>query len=150
MTKYNFFIKLVCSFGYSRIIELLNFLNEKEKDIIKMNYGIFPYEKEFKLKEIGEKYKIRIEKVRQIILRSEHYGFERLVLSKIKKEKFFTYSAKPLFDIGKILVSFYKKGKFFYCNDCDNNLLTRDENCNNYYFKCEKCGHISGSKIIDF
>lgn len=41
-------------------------LNEQEGDIIRMRYGLPPYEKVYSLDEIGEKYKINRERARQL------------------------------------------------------------------------------------
>lgn len=45
-------------------------INEKERDIIRMRYGFHPYVKPYKLKEIGEKYGISRERVRQLEARA--------------------------------------------------------------------------------
>ena len=46
---------------------IIKILDERETDIIKMYYGILPYEKEFTYQEIGDKYGITKERIRQII-----------------------------------------------------------------------------------
>lgn len=46
---------------------IITVLDEREADIIKMYYGIVPYETECTYQEIGEKYNITKERVRQII-----------------------------------------------------------------------------------
>ena len=46
---------------------LLSQFSERESDIINMKYGRFPYEKEYTLDEIGKKYSMSKERVRQII-----------------------------------------------------------------------------------
>ena len=46
---------------------IITVLDEREADIIKMYYGIIPYETECTYQEIGEKYNITKERVRQII-----------------------------------------------------------------------------------
>ena len=45
-------------------------LNNRESDCLNMHYGRYPYEKEYTLEEIGEKYKISKERARQIINKS--------------------------------------------------------------------------------
>lgn len=45
-------------------------INEKERDIIRMRYGFHPYVKPYKLHEIGEKYGISRERVRQLEARA--------------------------------------------------------------------------------
>ena len=46
---------------------IIDVLNERETDFIKMYYGIKPYDKEFTYQEIADKYSISKERVRQII-----------------------------------------------------------------------------------
>ena len=46
---------------------IITVLNDRETDIIKMYYGISPYETECTYEEIGKKYNITKERVRQII-----------------------------------------------------------------------------------
>jgi RNA polymerase primary sigma factor len=46
---------------------IIQVLNERECDIIKMYYAIQPYDKEYTYQEIGKKYDITKERVRQII-----------------------------------------------------------------------------------
>jgi RNA polymerase primary sigma factor len=46
---------------------IITVLNDRETDIIKMYYGILPYETECTYEEIGNKYHITKERVRQII-----------------------------------------------------------------------------------
>ena len=48
------------------IDELYNKLDEREIDIVNMKFGRSPYEKEYTLEEIGQKYKLTKERVRQI------------------------------------------------------------------------------------
>lgn len=45
-------------------------INEKERDIIRMRYGFHPYVKPYKLHEIGKKYGISRERVRQLEARA--------------------------------------------------------------------------------
>ena len=49
------------------VAAIITVLNDKEKDFIQMYYGIKPYEKEYTYQEIGNKYGITKERVRQII-----------------------------------------------------------------------------------
>lgn len=49
------------------ISSIIQVLNERECDIIKMYYGINPYKKEYTYQEIGDKYNITKERIRQII-----------------------------------------------------------------------------------
>lgn len=56
--------------------EALSNLNEKEENIVKMRFGI-GYESKFTLEEIGEKYNLTRERIRQI---------ERRALKKLKKQ----------------------------------------------------------------
>lgn len=49
------------------VAAIITILNEKETDFIQMYYGIKPYEKEYTYQEIGDKYGITKERVRQII-----------------------------------------------------------------------------------
>ena len=47
--------------------ELYSKLNEREIDIINMRFGRYPYEKEYTLEEIGKKFNLTKERVRQIM-----------------------------------------------------------------------------------
>lgn len=49
---------------------LYNKINKREQDMLNMRYGLYPYEKEYTLEEIGFKYNLTKERVRQIIERS--------------------------------------------------------------------------------
>lgn len=49
------------------VAAIITILDEKERDFIQMYYGIKPYEKEYTYQEIGDKYGITKERVRQII-----------------------------------------------------------------------------------
>lgn len=49
------------------IESLLSYLPEREKNILKMKFGIFPYEREFTLREIGETNHISHQRIEQII-----------------------------------------------------------------------------------
>lgn len=57
---------------HDRINDLINktLINERERDIIRMRFGFHPYVKPYTLDEIGEKYGISRERVRQLELRS--------------------------------------------------------------------------------
>lgn len=46
---------------------IISILNEREADFIKMYYGINPYDKEYTYQEIGKKYNLTKERVRQVI-----------------------------------------------------------------------------------
>ena len=46
---------------------IISILNERETDFIKMYYGINPYDKEYTYQEIGKKYNLTKERVRQVI-----------------------------------------------------------------------------------
>lgn len=46
---------------------IIQVLDERETDIIKMYFGISPYEKEYTYQEIGDKYKLTKERIRQLI-----------------------------------------------------------------------------------
>lgn len=46
---------------------IISILNEREVDFIKMYYGINPYDKEYTYQEIGKKYNLTKERVRQVI-----------------------------------------------------------------------------------
>lgn len=62
-------------------------INEKERDIIRMRYGFHPYVKPHTLKEIGEKYGISRERVRQLELRS----IKRLRPKLYSKKDYYNY-----------------------------------------------------------
>lgn len=62
-------------------------INEKERDIIRMRYGFHPYVKPYKLHEIGEKYGISRERVRQL----ESRALKRLRGKLYSKKDFYNY-----------------------------------------------------------
>ena len=57
----------VYSEATNNVKSIITVLNEKEQDFIKMYYGIAPYTEEHTYQEIGDKYGITRERVRQII-----------------------------------------------------------------------------------
>ena len=60
------FVYSVNDYAYKIISKILAECNEKEADIFKMRYGL-DYERAYKLDEIGKKYSISKERVRQIV-----------------------------------------------------------------------------------